>query len=395
MDTCALLAVAPRMLRPASYRGVGPVKRVVWVVSLLLCGCASTQLTYNVLDVASSTSKLAREQILHNLAEFIDSRAATPAQVVFGQGSVSTENSLSTTFTDPISKTIQTTATVAKAATSTITNSAVGTTTDKTLGLTGGNTANQSWGIDTIGDPDVLRRVYDLYRFAVDGNDCPHTQIALLRDYPLAYQLTNGGANSTAPTLAIDPNSMLGANCVLCGVNSASSSPNAIQVCDGSDGTEAVSAVEPAPGVCQQGGLAPRQKWHRLELKGISSSFAAKNTSTASQLLNQNGKVCLTINRRLLPKPHHGRWLLWEALPGASRPTSIPAPNPAKDIYLGTYGGYALYADGEQQDRFAEFVIFITAASASVPNPSSQGSATGQGQSKAPSATVLATGSGR
>ncbi len=175
--------------------------------------------------------------------------------------------------------------------------------------------------------------------------------------------------------------------------DSASASPKAVQVCDGSDGSEATSAIEPGAGVCQQGGDTPRRKWHRLELKGISSSFAGKNT--ASQLLNTSGKVCLTINRRLLPKPGHGRWLLWEALPGASQPSSVPAPDHAKDIYLGIYGHYTLFVDGGQQDRFAEFVIFLTAASASVPNPSSIGSATGQGMPKAPSATVLTSGGGR
>ncbi len=213
LGTCVRLKLRLNCYSVCEYAG-WVVKRVVWVCCLLLCGCASTQLTYNVLDVASSTSRLAREQVLHNLAEFIDSRAATPAQVVFGQGSVSTENSLSTTFTDPISKTIAATTGAVGQLTQT-----VHTTTDKTIGITGGNTANQSWGIDTIGDPDVLRRVYDLYRFAVDGNDCPHTQIALLRDYPLAYQMTNGDANSKASSLAIDPNSMLGSNCVLCGVS--------------------------------------------------------------------------------------------------------------------------------------------------------------------------------
>ncbi len=376
------------------------MKHVVWVCGLLLCGCASTQLTYNVLDVASTTSQLAREQVLHNLAQFIDSKTATPAQVVFGQGTVSTENSVSTTLADPLTKTIAATASFTKSAAGAVTggsNQTVGTTADKSLSITGGNTANQSWGIDTIGDPDVLRRLYDLYRFAVDGNDCPFAQLALLRDYPLAYNLSTSGADGTAPALTIDPNSMLGSNCVLCSVTSASASPTSLRVCDGTDGSETVSKIESGIGACEQNDRrVAAHTVHRLELKGLfKRSAGSKSATAASSLISKSGKVCLAINRRLLPRPGQGRWLLWEPLPGASRPVSIPAPDHAKDVYLGLYGHYALYIDGNQPERLPEFVIFITAASVSVPNPSSEGAANGTGKSKAPSSVLLTSGGGR
>ena len=76
---------------------------------------------------------------------------------------------------------------------------------------------------------------------------------------------------------------------------------------------------------------------HRLELKGISKQLASsKSGNAAASLLNKNGKVCLTINRRLLPRDSLGRWLRWEALPGASRPSSIPAPDHQRDVYSGS-----------------------------------------------------------
>ncbi len=370
------------------------MKRAGWVFSLLLCGCASTQLTYNVLDVASSTSELAREQVLHNLAAFIDSKTAIPAQVVFGQGSVSTENSVSSTLTDPFSNTVAATAQLGKL------TQAVTTTTDKSVGITGGNTATQSWGVDTIGDPDQLRRLYDLYRFAVDGNDCPYAQLALLRDYPLTYSPNAETATSAAPpALSIDANSMLGANCVLCSASSASASPNSLQVCDGSDGAQAFSAIEAAPGTCEGGAvkIGPRSRAvHRLELKGLSKQLASsKSGNAAASLVNKNGKVCLTINRRLLPRDSLGRWLRWEALPGASRPTSIPAPDHQRDVYLGLFGHYALYVDGNQPERFAEFVIFITGAATSTLNPASNGAASGNGMQRASPGVVLTSGGGR
>jgi hypothetical protein len=130
----------------------------------------------------------------------------------------------------------------------------------------------------------------------------------------------------------------------------------------------------------------------RLEL-----NLVKKSAGPHKQLLkNDAGDTCLTINRRLLPKVGQPmrRWLLWEAMPGANQPSSIPAPDHKQDIYLGHYGHYALYVDGSQADRFSEFVIFITAAAASVPNPASNGSATGKGPQKAQPGVLLTNGSG-
>ncbi len=345
--------------------------------------------------------------MLHNLAAFIDDDAAIPAQVVFGQGSVSTTNTVSATLTDPFTNTIAATDTVLKGATgaiTSVTNSSVGTTTDKSLGLTGGNTALQSWGVDTIGDPDQLRRLYDLYRFAVDGNNCPHSQLALLLDYPLAYSPTSGGGNNggAAPGVSIDPHGMIGTNCVLCAETSASAPPKGqpyARVCEGDDGSESVNAVraaknaanQVAPGTCAAFPLKA-STLHRVELKSI-SKIASGTGSGASLLKNNANKVCLTINRRLLPKPNDGRWLLWEALPGAKKANSNPAPDHQRDFYLGLYGHYALYVDYNQPDRFSEFVIFVTAAASSTLNPASAGAANGNRQS-APSGVALTSGGG-
>ena len=367
------------------------MKRTLFACVLLLSGCASSQLTYNVLDIASSTSRLAKEQVLYNLAQFIDSEAAIPAQVVFGQGSVLTTNTLNATFTDPLSKTVAATNTLQKtmatATTTQATNSLVATDAGKSLAITGGNTATQSWGVDTIGDSDVLRRLYDLYRFAVSGDDSLAAEQALLNDYPLHYSITS--ANGIGPSsLAIDPNSIIGSNCVLCGKNSASasSSPPYPRVCESSNARSA--NLGPSSALTS----------YRVELKdlhrpppGTSARSATASTTAAA---GTTGQVCLTINQRLLPKvPGLGRWLLWEPQAGATKGSSRPAPKPDRDIFLGTYGHYALYVDGRQPDRFSEFVIFITAAAVSTPNPSSNGATTGSGAPKAPASTAIISSS--
>jgi hypothetical protein len=274
------------------------------------------------------------------------------------------------------------TKTVATATSTSTTNTVASTDTGKTLGITGGNTANQSWGVDTIGDADVLRRLYDLYRFAVTGNDQPCAQMALLNDYPLQYNVTS---IATPAPLAIDPNSTIGSNCVLCGLNSASASPSppSPKVCEASNARTA-----------NQAALASScgYKSYRVELRDLRKQRASVKpapSAAATAATASSGQVCLTLNQRLLPRPGQGRWLLWEALPGANRRNSEPPPNPDRDVFLGVYGHYALYVDGRQPDRFAEFVIFITAAAISTPNPSSNGASTGQGAPKAPAQQAI------
>ena len=48
--------------------------------AVLVSGCASTQLNENTLDLAESTDNLLTKQVKYNLAQFIDSQMAIPAQ---------------------------------------------------------------------------------------------------------------------------------------------------------------------------------------------------------------------------------------------------------------------------------------------------------------------------
>src|SRR6266403_5084406 len=57
-----------------------------------LAGCASAQLNYNTVDLASTIDSLLTEQVLSNLAKFIDSPHAIPSQVGIAAGTVKTNN---------------------------------------------------------------------------------------------------------------------------------------------------------------------------------------------------------------------------------------------------------------------------------------------------------------
>jgi hypothetical protein len=80
-------------------------------VSSHLAGCASTELTFNTLDIASTTDDLMTEQVFHNLSDFIDSDLAYPTQLVIGSGTATTNDSLTANYTDPLTFAVQNTTT--------------------------------------------------------------------------------------------------------------------------------------------------------------------------------------------------------------------------------------------------------------------------------------------
>jgi hypothetical protein len=60
----------------------------------IVSGCASTELNYNTLDIASSTESLLTRQVLYNLANFLDSEIALPAQIVVLSGTATTADTV-------------------------------------------------------------------------------------------------------------------------------------------------------------------------------------------------------------------------------------------------------------------------------------------------------------
>jgi hypothetical protein len=82
--------------------GANTQNRVSLAIPLLLVGCASTQLNYNTLDLASTIDVLVINQVLSNLAKFKDSRGAIPSQVALTSGLVATSNSISPSISSPL-----------------------------------------------------------------------------------------------------------------------------------------------------------------------------------------------------------------------------------------------------------------------------------------------------
>lgn len=319
------------------------------IALLLLGGCASTQLNYNTLDLAASADHLLTAQVLKNLANFIGNSAAIPAQVVINGGTATTANTISPSVSDPFSKAVTAGTTIVTGATGALTsttNSISAVRGAATATISGSNVATQNWAYDPVSDPDQLRRLYALYRFAVSGNDKLSAQATLALDYPLAYRSSGGAA---APSL--DTNALNGPNCVLC----------------------TTDLLPP-----QQGGSCKQQ---------------GRKVGRAAYSRPDENALCVSVNPRLLPLRDqsgvsYGRWLKWSSVDGSS-PSSEPPPMEG-DIRLGQFGNYVLFIDGRQPDRLAQFELFIAVAAASSQSPSSAGGAGGAQKTKG--STAIPTG---
>jgi hypothetical protein len=197
--------------------------------------------------------------------------------------------------------------------------------------ISASNIATQNWAFEPITDPDQLRRLYDLYNFAVAGNASKNSQDSLVTDYPLPYKTTTTGqAGNTTTSLEPDLVAMSGPNCVVC-------------------------YVPKTNGNCPSGTTQRKE--------GDSSS------------------VCIQLNPRLLPENCHCTWqrcswLRWTNLAG-NRPSDQGREPLDGDGYLGQRGPYLLYVDKYQADRFAEFSLLVAAAASSTLNPSASAASSG------------------
>jgi hypothetical protein len=164
---------------------------LIYVLSLV--GCASAQLNYNTLDIASTIDSLVTNQVLSNLARFIESPHAIPSQVAISTGTVSTNNTVTPSLTAPLN--VATTATntvattVAAAVTTATTNTATGNRPNVGASLSATDQWTQTWGVSPLTDPDQLRRLRVLYQFGAGLI----SETDLLCNYPI-IQSKGGGA---------------------------------------------------------------------------------------------------------------------------------------------------------------------------------------------------------
>ena len=144
---------------PSFYRLALPM-----ATSLLLFGCASAQLNYNTLDIASSVDSLYTRQALDNLSKYIDNPEGIPSQMDILQGTVQTSNSITPSLSAPLSQAITSTGSRA-AATFTTTHTSVLAGAGASLGAS--DNWQQNWNVVPLSDANTLRNLRALYRYVI------------------------------------------------------------------------------------------------------------------------------------------------------------------------------------------------------------------------------------
>lgn len=297
-------------------------------VALAVGGCASTQLNYNTLDLAGTVDQLVAQQVIYNVIKFVENPEAIPSLVSLPAGSATTINNIGASWSDPISKAKAVTDNLAAVSTgaSTRTISHAITTNSMTVTPSVSDQWSQNWTLAPITDPDQMRRVRAIYRYALgysyDKKDLPQECAkrptndpcpTIQDEYASIYKSVSSGADTGM--LILDNVYLRKPGCVLCTDKKLS------------DGTDRLSVDD------------------------------------------------LNVNERL-------KWgfLRWHS--GSYH--SVQPPNPQTDVSLGTYGPYELFAGGQRSNSanrtaFAEFVLFVLEGTLSTTSGAGGGKGGGKG----------------
>lgn len=333
---------------------------LILALGSLVAGCASTQLNYNTLDLASSTDKLLTKQVLYNLSNFIQSPIAIPAQVVISAGSASTTNAINPSVSFPLSGASTLVKTAAGMVSSrTVDRNAAGASVDAT------DIWSQNWALQPITNPERLRRLQALYRYAVDQNEK-----TLVASFPLITK-------SVAHFRPVCVTNQVTGRCATVEDLNKRYEPGGFD-------TSGKLLRPTAPGA----GTRDAQYLIKVPATGLSAGSASASAGTDSFstvvpdeyfLTGPGCIVCLkagshastnsTVDLRANPLLK-GRWLHWRGLAGATRADTYE-PN---DIYLGREGHYELFVDGRRPEAFVNFVAATLAAATQ--SPTSGGSST-------------------
>jgi hypothetical protein len=165
--------------------------------SLLIAGCASTQINYDTLDIASTYDQLITKQVTFNIQKSLDNPNGIPAFVKVSNQTTTTQNTFTPTLTLPLSSQISTVANVGATGLGTG-GSKTSQFAGKSLSLTGTDQWNQTYTLTPVFDPDQLRRLRALYQYVTgklseQGADADKELEAL---YPIIQTVGSGAANA-------------------------------------------------------------------------------------------------------------------------------------------------------------------------------------------------------
>jgi hypothetical protein len=312
-------------------------KKSIIALALTLSGCASTELNKNTMDIATNSNSLLTEQTLYNLSNFLDSELALPAQIVVSTGSATTADTASATVSAPLSRaftaTNQLVRTVGAMPSTAGTNIATGVAAGAGLMAEAQDVRTQNYSFQMITDAYQLWRLKALYRIAIDGREAD-----FVRDYPPIYKSVSQQRSVCLHDKAKNNATVYGLGTT---ADPASGLSNQFQSC--------VTQYSPGAGVTMGAGtdtstvLVPDEHF----LAGPTCAVCMKRIA---------GRRIYIANESL-----KGHWLHWRSLSGAAN--GRPDTYRPGDIYVGQSGHYELYVDPGQVKKFADFTIFVLAAS--------------------------------
>jgi hypothetical protein len=159
---------------------------------LAISGCASTQVNYNTLDIASTYDTLITKQIVFNIFKALENRFGVPAYVKVTAQSAGSTDGVNPTLAIPFSP--QTTLT--QTAASLVTGKSLQTAA-RGLSLQVQAQWNQTYTLSPVDDPDQLRRLRSIYQY-VTGQ---LTKRQFESDYPIIAVSGASGSSSSNTTI--------------------------------------------------------------------------------------------------------------------------------------------------------------------------------------------------
>lgn len=288
------------------------------LMPLLLTACASAQLNYNALDLASASSDLLTSQVLSNLSRTKSFAYAIPSQVAIPSGSVTTTNSITPNISGPLglSATNELATTVAATISGTTTRTTV--TPNGSIGADATDQWSQNWSLTTLQDPGQMLRLRALYRFGAGQT----TRKELLCEYPLV-QNTQGaqgsGQTSTQTTVNVNIN----------GQRTTFKTP-----------TSAVAVKYKLKDNCPSNDPGTPDPSLLKPPECVICDYCPKSTA-------DNPNRILRVNDLLF-----NDWaIFW---PGEQAP--------GDNIPMGHFGKYDIYVKKDKQEHYSDFVILVLAA---------------------------------
>lgn len=325
-----------------------PIRACVAVLLLpLASGCASTQLNYNTLDLASTTNSLLTNQVLYNFSSFLDSPVAIPAQVTISSGNATTSASIAPSFSTPLDTGLTATKTlmtaVAATTTTTTTNTATSTVASKTAGLNASDSWNQSWAYSPVTDPDRLKRLQALYRYAVTWSGELGGDQQFARSFPLIYKQASFSQPLCLQDMKKGPN--FGSNQPVEEQRNLEVDPTKLNPTPTGKITVCVTAAgTPSSGLSH----------------GATTKTYTRQVPDEHYLRYPSCIVCGPASAPKINPAIQGPWLHWRDLAGGPVDVRrLPRPD---DILVGRSGHYEFYVNPYDAQRFVDFTVAVLAA---------------------------------